>query len=283
MRNLSFAMLSALLWAAVASAQGPEIRLSIFGEHLLGIVAQDISREEAARYGLKEPKGAKITRVFANSPAEAAGLREGDIIIAYDGEPITNSRKLARLIEESPAGHQARVRILRDGKEQELTATLASRSTTVPNEVARLQKIIADMGRNRRIGITTQPLTQQLADYFGVAEGRGLLVASVEANSPAARAGLKAGDVIVEADGEKIATAFALARALNRRTDGDVTLTVVRDRRRITLKVTPEARDAFRDGFGPMLENLLPEVRLRTQRLAPQMIPPVVRSGARIL
>lgn len=277
MKKFLLAMTCVLACAAAASAQSPEIRLSIFGGNLLGIVTQDLAREEASRYGLKEPVGARIARVFANSPAEKAGLREGDIIIAYDGEPVTNSRKLARLIEESPASHQARVRILRDGKEQELTVTLASR--TALDDTARLQNIIATMGRARRIGVTTQPLTRQLADYFGVAEGQGLLVTSVEANGPAARAGLKAGDVIVEADGEKVATALALSRALNRRAGGDVTLTVVRDKQRLAIKVTPEARGAFRDDFSPMLENLLPEVRLRL----PRMIPPVLRSGGRVL
>ncbi|HLL71849.1 MAG TPA: PDZ domain-containing protein [Pyrinomonadaceae bacterium] len=95
-------------------------------------------------------------------------------------------------------------------------------------------------GSARRIGITTQTLTDQLADYFGVGTGGGLLVTSVVENSPAAKAGLKAGDVVTEVDGARLKTAGELARALNRKDEGDVTITVMRDRKTRTLKVTPD-------------------------------------------
>ena len=93
---------------------------------------------------------------------------------------------------------------------------------------------------SRRIGITTQTLTGQLANYFGV-EGRdGLLVTSVAENSPAAKAGLRAGDVVTEIDGTRLKNAGELSRALNRKDEGDVSLTVVRDRKTRTIKVTPD-------------------------------------------
>lgn len=96
------------------------------------------------------------------------------------------------------------------------------------------------MGMGRRIGVATTALTDQLADYFGVTGREGVLVTSVSENSPAAKAGLKAGDVITEVDGEKIRTAGDLARALNRHDDGEVTLSITRDHKARTLKVTPE-------------------------------------------
>jgi serine protease Do len=92
----------------------------------------------------------------------------------------------------------------------------------------------------RRIGITTQTLTDQLANYFGVSGRDGLLVTSVAENSPAARGGLRAGDVVTEVDGTRLKNASELARALNRRDEGDVSLTVVRDRKTRTVKVTPD-------------------------------------------
>ena len=95
-------------------------------------------------------------------------------------------------------------------------------------------------GGGRRIGITTEELTDQLADYFGVADRGGLLVTSVTENSPAAKAGLRAGDVVTEADGTRIKDAGELSRALNRRDEGDVTLTIKRDRKTRTIKVTPD-------------------------------------------
>jgi serine protease Do len=95
-------------------------------------------------------------------------------------------------------------------------------------------------GAGRRIGVTTTPLTDQLADYFGVSRGVGVLVTSVTEGGPAAKAGLKAGDVITEVDGEKIGSAVELSRAVGRRQEGDLSLTVTRERGRRTFKVTPE-------------------------------------------
>jgi serine protease Do len=92
----------------------------------------------------------------------------------------------------------------------------------------------------RRIGITTQELTGQLADYFGVSERGGLLVTSVAQNSPAAKAGLRAGDVVTEVDGTRLRDAGELSRALNRRDEGEVTLSITRDRKTRTIKVTPD-------------------------------------------
>lgn len=92
----------------------------------------------------------------------------------------------------------------------------------------------------RRIGVQTTALTEQLADYFGVSERRGLLVTAVTENGPAAKAGIKAGDVIVEAEGEKLSSSGELSRVINRRETGEVAITIVRDRNRRTVRVTPE-------------------------------------------
>ena len=92
----------------------------------------------------------------------------------------------------------------------------------------------------RRIGITTQTLTDQLANYFGVSGRDGLLVTSVVENSPASKGGLRAGDVVTEVDGTRLKNASELSRALNRKDEGDVSLTIVRDKKTRTIKVTPD-------------------------------------------
>ena len=95
-------------------------------------------------------------------------------------------------------------------------------------------------GANRQIGIGVTSLTKQLGDYFGVAEGKGLLVNSVRDNSPAAKAGLKAGDVIVEIEGKPIKETSDLIRAVNEKKEGVVAVTFLRDKNRQTVSVTPE-------------------------------------------
>lgn len=95
-------------------------------------------------------------------------------------------------------------------------------------------------GNHRRIGVSTMQLTKQLADYFGIADGKGVLVTSVADDSPAAKAGLKAGDVITAIDGEKVEGAGDLARGINKKKDGDVTLTVIRNKNQRTITLTPK-------------------------------------------
>ena len=84
------------------------------------------------------------------------------------------------------------------------------------------------------------PLTKQLAEYFGIADGKGVLVTSVSDDGPAAKAGLKAGDVITAIDGEKVEGAGDVARGINKKKEGDVTLTVIRNKNQRTMTVTPK-------------------------------------------
>jgi len=96
------------------------------------------------------------------------------------------------------------------------------------------------LGNNRRMGVNTVQLTKQLADYFGIADGKGVLVTAVSDNSPAAKAGVKAGDVITTVDGETIEGPGDLSRAINKNKDGEVTVIITRDKKQRTIKLTPE-------------------------------------------
>lgn len=224
----------------------------------LGVYTEEINRENMSRYGLnREPRGVGITRVIEGSPAERAGLKKDDVIVKFDGEAVTSVRKLNRLISEVAPEHAARLTIIRGGDERELTVTLGKRSdfnsgNSFPGgqrwqDLDRLRDFRMDdrnnsfsfvLGNNRRIGATTTQLTKQLADYFGVAGG--LLVTSVREESPAAKAGLRAGDIITEADGNRIETVSDLIRAINRKEDGELALTVTRDKSQRTIRLTPE-------------------------------------------
>lgn len=135
-------------------------------------------------------------------------------------------------------------------------------------------------GGNRRIGITTQELTGQLADYFGVSDRGGLLVTSVAENSPASKAGLKAGDVVTEVDGTRLRNAGELSRALNSRDEGEVKLTIIRDRKTRTIKVTPDRTQNnptlyTPGGFGPAtiapMASIAPRVSVSPMRAMPVM------------
>lgn len=248
-------------------AQGaPEISLFMSGGTFLGVYAEDVNKENMSRYGQSQVRGVGITDVVKSSPAERAGLKKGDVILRFDTETVSSVRKLNRLVGESAPDQTTRLSISRGGSEQEVTVTLGKRTENAeawrmimppgglfggvnPQGFPRIDQFpgvgpnndgnfVFAFGNNRRIGVTTQQLTKQLADYFGVKDG-GVLITSVNEDSPAAKAGLKAGDIITAVDGEKVEGSGDLSRAINKQKDGEVTLTVVRDKNQRTIKVTP--------------------------------------------
>ncbi|HLM03105.1 MAG TPA: PDZ domain-containing protein, partial [Pyrinomonadaceae bacterium] len=252
------------------------------GGSYLGVQTQEITRENFSKFGLGEVRGVGVEKVLENSPAAQAGLQNGDVIVRFEDEEITSTRKLSRLISEIAPDHQARLTVLRGGSEREITVTMGKRPAprfedgffelrvppvggemppvrispaprtprtgetppvrTFPpvGELNGSRDFFMFRGDGRHIGAALTPLTKQLADYFGINEGRGLLINEVRADSPAAKAGLKAGDVIVEAEGREVKGMGDLLRAIGEKKEGEVTLTVVRDRNRQTVRVMPE-------------------------------------------
>ena len=236
------------------------------GGAFLGVGTEDISKENMARYGMHDVRGVGVTEVQKDSPADKAGLRKDDVILRFDGESVTSVRKLTRLVSEHSPDQVVRITVSRGGAEQELTATLAKHQMEnvfggatprilrggksgvqvfpAPNWPPSITGgdqpwVFTIGGANRRIGVSTEALSKQLADYFGVKDG-GVLITSVSDNSPASKAGLKAGDVITVIDGEKVTSPGDITRALGKKETGDVTLTVVRDHNMRTVTVTPE-------------------------------------------
>src|SRR6266853_381189 len=98
------------------------------GGTFLGVSVEDISKENMGRYGLREVRGVGVTQVLKDSPAEKAGLKKDDVIVRFDGESVTSTRKLSRLVSESSADQTVRITVSRGGAEQELSATLAKHS-----------------------------------------------------------------------------------------------------------------------------------------------------------
>lgn len=270
------------------------------GGSFLGVYAEDIDKEKSSRYGLREARGVGITNIVPGSPAEKAGLRKDDVILRFDNENVTSVRKLNRLVSEVAPDQSVRLLISRAGAEQEVSVTIGERKSNSkvfrgvmsgPKGEWKLEDfkggpgaLVYAFGNNRRIGVSTVQLTKQLADYFGVADGKGVLVSSVVDDSPAAKAGLKAGDVIVAADGEKIEAAGDLSRAINKKKDGDVTLTVIRNRSQRTITVTPKEGPAPLIAPGQLGRRVIvprielpdiPEMNIRIPRIDLPTIPQI--------
>ena len=195
------------------------------GGSYLGIQTREINKDNFGKYGLKDVRGVAIEKVVADSPAQKAGLEDGDVIIRFNGEEVTSYKKLTRLISETAPDHPAKIVVLRNGKERDFTATIGKTpapafangiSSTVLGQtmaVSRMPSLVAEgfpkvsaenvfvwndkdggkfvFGSTRQIGIGISGLTKQLGDYFGVAEGKGILINNVNDDSPAAKADSK--------------------------------------------------------------------------------------------
>jgi membrane-associated protease RseP (regulator of RpoE activity) len=249
---------------------------SIFidGGGFLGIYAENINRENMGRYHMSQVRGVGVTQVVKGSPAEKAGLRKDDVILRIEGENVSSVRKLNRLVSELAPDQNVRVSFSRGGAEQEVTATVTKRQHqsfagdflpggsrlfkwegTNPKafkwegpvfergDLFDNDNFSFALGNSRRIGVSTMELTKQLADYFGITGGKGVLVTSVTDDGPAAKAGVRAGDVITAIEGEAVDSPGDLSRVINRKKEGEVTLTIIRNKSQQTIRVMPsEAR-----------------------------------------
>jgi serine protease Do len=206
--------------------------------------------------------GVEVERVEPDSAADKAGVKAGDVILEFDGERVRSGRQFARLVQETPAGRTVKATISRNGQRHDLQITTAEgRDSAYLFDGDRFRAQwgdrFGDLDRLRdlpfnfnfdfdipgmssgRLGVTVDPLTRQLAEYFGAKEG--VLVTSVADGSAASQAGLKAGDVITSVNGSPIHSREDLVQAL-RQVDGDeVSIGIVRDKKESTMKAKIEA------------------------------------------
>src|ERR1051326_4632605 len=247
------------------AAPRPPAHLYAAGRSYLGVDIQDVTKDRVSALKLKEERGVEITMVDADAPAGKAGLREHDVILDFNGTAVESEEQLRRMIREVPPGRTVALGISRDGAPMKINVQLADHGTVVAQAFPRIVVPTPrprDFPRNSMdlpfqiqtyssvLGVQTESLTRQLGEYFGVKDGEGVLVRSVEKNSAAEKAGLKAGDVIVKADNEKLTDRSDLSHILrSHRTGGKMTLVVMRDKHEQTLTVTLPDRGSRDSSF----------------------------------
>jgi serine protease Do len=243
----------------------------------LGIDVRDVDAERAAALKLKEAAGAEITTVDHDAPAGTMGLKVHDVILQMNGQPVAGVEQLRRMLRETPAGRSITLVISRDGHQQTVTAQLADRAT-IEQDAWSKHAIFPDPdddsayalvapsshGGNSffgmltfgstSVGVQLDTLGSQLADYFGVKDGQGLLVKHVAEHSPASAAGLKAGDVVTKVNGQTMATVNDWAKTIHANRGKQVQVTVFRNHREETL--TMQAGDARHKGELELPEGL---------------------------
>lgn len=209
--------------------------------------------------------GVVVEEVQPDSPAEKAGLKRSDVIVEFDGERVRSARQFGRLVQETPPGRAVKATVTREGQRKDVQITpTEGRGATMLFDGDRMRERLGDLAARlpdvnfnfdfdmpgslpgRRLGVTVDELTHQLADYFGAKDG--LLVTAVTDGSAAARAGLKAGDVITSINGDRITSREDLVRGLRDATNEEMTIGIVRDKNESTLraKIEPSARRTMR-------------------------------------
>jgi len=236
-----------------------------WGGSYLGVDTRDITPDRVSTLHLKEESGVEITMVDQDAPAGKAGLKEHDVILTVNDTKIESQEQLRRVIREIPAGRVISIGISRNGQPVTIKAQLAERKkmpdvdgsfkfnppvVTVPTihippinmpemDVPNIEVIYSP----RRSGLMVENLTTQLGQFFGVKDGKGVLIRSVEKGSRGEQAGFRAGDVIMKVDGSTVNDCSDFTRLLRQRKEDKATITVLRDHKEQNLTLAlPERR-----------------------------------------
>ncbi|WP_224982892.1 DegQ family serine endoprotease [Geomonas agri] len=173
----------------------------------LGVTVQSVTPELAQSLALKEPKGALVSSVVADSPASAAGIHTGDVVISCYGHEVTNANDLPRIVAEAPVGKEIAITVIRNGKEIPLRVTLKDASTSVASRPA--------LTSEKDLGLTVKPLDSLRQQRSGLPKGRGVVVTDVDEDGPSRIAGIRPGDIILEVNRRVIRNIHDFKQALS--------------------------------------------------------------------
>jgi len=269
----------------------------------LGIDMRDVSEDQLGALKLKEARGVEITNLDHDGPACKAGMRLRDVILQMNGQLVENDDQLRRMLKDMPVGRSVTFVISRDGQTQTMTMQTADRRTvglqaweqhyTVPapggpSGVVRGSAFLDSKSANATppqkehrdllgtetiilsssfTGAKLEVMGPQLAEFFGAAGGAGLLVRSVDGNSPAEEAGMKAGDVVVKVNSISVANGTDWTKTVHDNRGKPVPVVVLRDKHEQTLTLTPDGkkRSSLWPGFG--LEDFFQQTSQQTRQL----------------
>lgn len=237
----------------------------------LGVDIADVTSDRLGALKLKEERGAEVTMVDQDAPAGKAGIKEHDVILSVNGNPVEGKAQLQRMIHETPPGRVVTLGLSRDGQPLTIKVQLADRRS----EMHMYKDFGKDFGKDfhveippippmppmpeidipsigvvythssMRSGLMVENLTPQLGEFFGAKNGNGVLVRSVDKGSRGEKAGLRAGDVITKVGEQFIHDASDFTHALRSHSGGTVNIVVIREKKEQTLSLTlPERRES---------------------------------------
>jgi serine protease Do len=220
----------------------------------LGVDLREISANRASQLQLKDNHGAEIVLVDQDAPAGKSGLKVHDVVLALDGQPVKSSDQLRKRLHAMPPGQMISLLISRDGNPLTISVKLCDQAVLkqeawkehVPEPPQVSESFIKTpsygssflgnvIPRSLNVGAEVSPVRPQLADYFGVTSGTGLLVENVDPQSPASRAGLKAGDVIIRVEAQRMTSRNDWLKAIRNHHGEPVQITIMRNKQEMGL------------------------------------------------
>ena len=229
----------------------------------LGIDLADVTSERLSVLKLKEEKGVEVTMVDQDAPAGKAGIKEHDVILTMNGTTIESGAQLRRMIHETPPGRVVTLGLSRDGQPLSVKVQLADRHkefmswnghtpdvhVNVPEfhipdiDIPSISMVMVTS--SARSGLMVENITPQLGEFFGVKNGNGVLVRSVEKGSRAEKAGFHAGDVIVKVNDQAVHDTSDFMHGVKSRNGNSVNVAIIREKREQNLTLTlPEKKDS---------------------------------------
>lgn len=260
----------------------------------LGIDTRDITPDRLSALHLKEERGVEITMVDQDAPAGKAGLKEKDVVLTLNGENIQSVEQLRRMIREIPPGRVVTLGVSRDGQPMTVKVQLSDRKSSFSSFSSNaadwadkakqyskdftfdmdIPSSIVVVHSSARSGLMVENLTPQLGDFFGVKNGNGILVRSVDKGSRADKAGFRAGDVITKVNGETIHDTGDFTHALHSRSANSVSVGILRDKREQTITLSlPERQqsDVIEEDESEDIPQIATDVQVELSDLHKQM------------
>lgn len=192
----------------------------------LGVGIQDLTQDLAKSFGITRAKGALVSDVKEDSPADQAGLKQGDVITAYQGSPVEDAVALQRLVTRTAVGTKVTITVIRDGHEKDLTVTIREQQ-----ETAKIAKAETGDREYAFAGAAVQDLDRDTAKELGIkGKAQGVVVTSIEPDSGAEKAGLMPGDVIREINWQPVKSVKDFEKASSAVKKGDNVLILINRR-----------------------------------------------------
>src|SRR5579859_5681154 len=229
----------------------------------LGVDISDVTTERLSALKLKEEKGVEVTMVDQDAPAGKAGIKEHDVILTMNGTNIDSGAQLRRMIHETPPGRVVTLGLSRDGQPMTVKVQLGDKHkefammgpkpgdihVNIPEihipdiDIPAMNMVVVTS--SARSGLMVENMSPQLGEFFGVKNGTGVLVRSVEKGSRAEKAGFRAGDVVLKVNNQVVHDTSDFAHEVKSRNGNSINVSIMRDKKEQNLTLTlPERKDS---------------------------------------